>query len=577
MEKISFENFRKFEKFPEICFGDINILVGANNSGKSTLTKAILLCAYNLLKMESNTKGNVFGHAIPRFYFDMPEAKVMTVERALRRTKKNAYLAPMQIVEQLSKEKMHFKFSLRGFIFDVDLRVPSNIIGDLDYQNRVYAEMTGISIEDTWRNLKISVSYVDKIMSVEFMNAEEYNQIQETVSLWKELDAQKRVLDSANSGNDVDFEAIAQANARISQITEALKKIIREDDASDDEITKEEVLEYHKKHFRNSRELTCFDLPYNKFTEVAEEPEVLNVFTSLMFWNSIEEVEDVNIEDSNEYGEYIQNRQLMEKYKREIRSRYDLLKESRGHLSNAINIPILEYIPAHYASQKLFYNYVDEKDYTANTIHEFYKECSTLGCAGNRFVKQWMKQFGIGDDYEIFAMKGEAYSVVIKDDGIRTPLADKGMGSIQMMLLLFRLATFIHKYNGRTEMYRPTIIIEEPELNLHPEIQSLLADLFKDLCDNTKYSCNFRFIIETHSEYFVRKTQVLVAEEGYEDDEVLKDNNPFKVFYLPADGKDYFEVGYNTSGTFKKKFGTGFFDAAGELHMAILRKSRQQK
>ena len=46
--KIGFSNFRKFADFPEIDLGDITILVGGNNSGKSTLVKAFLLCVDNL-------------------------------------------------------------------------------------------------------------------------------------------------------------------------------------------------------------------------------------------------------------------------------------------------------------------------------------------------------------------------------------------------------------------------------------------------------------------------------------------------------------------------------------------------
>jgi len=43
MKSISFKNFRRFAYFPELKFGDITILVGGNNAGKSTLQKALLL------------------------------------------------------------------------------------------------------------------------------------------------------------------------------------------------------------------------------------------------------------------------------------------------------------------------------------------------------------------------------------------------------------------------------------------------------------------------------------------------------------------------------------------------------
>ena len=45
---ISFTNFRRFANFPKIDLGEITILVGGNNSGKSTIVKALLLCIDNL-------------------------------------------------------------------------------------------------------------------------------------------------------------------------------------------------------------------------------------------------------------------------------------------------------------------------------------------------------------------------------------------------------------------------------------------------------------------------------------------------------------------------------------------------
>ena len=43
MKQLSFSNFRRFEYFPPLAFGDITFLVGGNNCGKSTLVKALLL------------------------------------------------------------------------------------------------------------------------------------------------------------------------------------------------------------------------------------------------------------------------------------------------------------------------------------------------------------------------------------------------------------------------------------------------------------------------------------------------------------------------------------------------------
>ena len=47
MMKIGFKNFRRFKDFPMIELGGCTFLVGPNNSGKSTLLKAMMLVNIN--------------------------------------------------------------------------------------------------------------------------------------------------------------------------------------------------------------------------------------------------------------------------------------------------------------------------------------------------------------------------------------------------------------------------------------------------------------------------------------------------------------------------------------------------
>ena len=105
--------------------------------------------------------------------------------------------------------------------------------------------------------------------------------------------------------------------------------------------------------------------------------------------------------------------------------------------------------------------------------------------------------------------------------------------------------------------------VEEPEQNLHPMLQSKLADLFYEL--NREYG--FRFIIETHSEYLIRKSQVIVGEANKSNEPF---NNPFKVYYFPSEGEPY-DLPYAKSGRFEEQFGTGFFDEASKWNRVILR------
>ncbi|WP_298392222.1 AAA family ATPase [Flavobacterium sp.] len=43
MKKIGFQNFRRFQNLPTLELGKVSIMDGRNNSGKSSLVKALLL------------------------------------------------------------------------------------------------------------------------------------------------------------------------------------------------------------------------------------------------------------------------------------------------------------------------------------------------------------------------------------------------------------------------------------------------------------------------------------------------------------------------------------------------------
>ena len=73
------------------------------------------------------------------------------------------------------------------------------------------------------------------------------------------------------------------------------------------------------------------------------------------------------------------------------------------------------------------------------------------------------------------------------------------------------------------------LIIEEPESNLHPNLQSKLADILV-LAYKTY---DIHFILETHSEYLIRKLQYLIASDQFslktEDVAVYYFNNPDEI------------------------------------------------
>lgn len=257
----------------------------------------------------------------------------------------------------------------------------------------------------------------------------------------------------------------------------------------------------------------------------------------------------------------LQDKELTEK----LKAKAGFILEIADELERVIENINIEYIYAHGVTQKVLFNINDKNDYMAQTLHDFIVE--KTGDVEDEFIKKCLNEFGLGTDYDVHSIGGEAYIIQIKNkNGRMVYLADLGMGTNQLVILIFRLAIIIHKQRMRgATPYKPTIIIEEPEQNMHPAFQSKLATLFYEV--NRDYG--FSFIVETHSEYLVRKSQVIVAQQKYTNEEELKDKNPFIVYYFPSEGTPY-EMGYRMNGRFVNKFKKGFYDEADTLALELL-------
>lgn len=195
------------------------------------------------------------------------------------------------------------------------------------------------------------------------------------------------------------------------------------------------------------------------------------------------------------------------------------------------------------------------------------------------FTNKWLNAFGIGKELILkIDEDGLGVRLYILKQANEEPvlLAYEGYGITQLVSLLFYIEVSILKAKGKYKnildlpdynkfVYEDrTIIIEEPEIHLHPRYQSLLAEMFYEAYK--EYGINF--IIETHSEYLIRKTQTLVSKMGFETNEECDKKCPFQTIYVSSDKAPY-ALGYRKDGKFKENFGPGFFDEATNLMMEI--------
>lgn len=146
--------------------------------------------------------------------------------------------------------------------------------------------------------------------------------------------------------------------------------------------------------------------------------------------------------------------------------------------------------------------YFVESDYENNTLdtseHNFLPQfLKSSKKTDVEFINKWLKKFGI--EISIEELKEIIHSIKVQQNGIKLDLLDVGFGISQI------LPVIIQSISGSGE---GVVIIEQPEIHIHPKMQSELADFFIELANSGKK----KFIIETHSESFLKRLRRRMAE-----------------------------------------------------------------
>ena len=125
-----------------------------------------------------------------------------------------------------------------------------------------------------------------------------------------------------------------------------------------------------------------------------------------------------------------------------------------------------------------------------------------------RIVAEWLQNLDLIHSFRVSRIikGGNLYEVLIKKSANSTevPLTDMGFG-VSQILPVITLCFYAPKGS--------TLIIEQPEIHLHPFVQAGLADLF---IEAIKYR-NVQIILESHSEHLLKRIQRRIAEETFSE------------------------------------------------------------
>lgn len=504
MKSIGFKNFRKFEDFPEMEFSPITILVGENNAGKSTVTKAMLL-------MQDFLNGKSID--IDNLYVEDIDRKIL-------------FQAEPDYSLLLKKVKVFFNTNYFTHIASYDRALFS--------QHKEDAIVFSCSYDQFLIKYKI-VRDKDNALT---------NGLLQSVSIKLNKFFVTLDFDLFNDSLDLIFDKIDLSNVS-GQIN---TRYVNEFNGMVDSVSYVKSIKLSK----------CWK--YHSYVELG--------FIGSLFYSIYNLMNDNYGSDNDLDNEVVR---LLSAYQNALNLKKDNNLRMLMTYIQDVKKTKVDYLYAHSVNQSVTYNSRDNNDYISRTVLDLVDRKISANTSYGKFIVEWMVKYNIGSSYRYSTTGGESITIEILDsNGNAMFLADKGMGSIQMITLLFRIA--ITQYDADKLGKHSVILMEEPEQNLHPKYQSLLADLLFDVYK--KY--NTTFVIETHSEYLVRNTQVFVRSKFFKRGEQINDVvtndtsiNPFKVMYFPVDGNPY-QMKYRTDGRFSRKFGSGFYDEASNLTFKLL-------
>lgn len=204
-------------------------------------------------------------------------------------------------------------------------------------------------------------------------------------------------------------------------------------------------------------------------------------------------------------------------------------------------------------------NYISTESFKDLTNLTLVEKTATLAEA----INEWLVYLGVANAMNTNdkGKIGHELKIVTDVPDLQQDLTHVGVGVSQVLPIL--VLAFLANEGD-------VLILEQPELHLHPKVQTRLADFFVSMNAVGK-----QCIIETHSEYLINRLRLLVAKS---DDTKISDET--MIYFVEKDKEEgyskYREITINPYGKIDH-WPDGFFDEGEDLASQIVRASFEKK
>lgn len=250
------------------------------------------------------------------------------------------------------------------------------------------------------------------------------------------------------------------------------------------------------------------------------------------------------------------------KYNEEVYYKIVFLLVSQNYVQDEINK--IRFVNPIFASPKRLYFQEDKKSvYKTIDIEKFINIISdkTLSPKGYQsrieLLNKTLKEFGIADEIEIRKDKQlPVLALNVKTKDFWSNITDVGYGvSLQIPILFQAILSEHYSKKGHT------LLIEQPEVHLHPKLQAKFIETLLGVGNKNSY------FIETHSEHIIRKLQVLIKNKkfGLKPEDVT-------IHYFKREPLKFNVTQHKISdeGKLSPSFPVGFFDTSYSLVKELL-------
>jgi len=577
LHMLGLENFRLFKKMQHFDFSPITILTGVNNSGKSSVIKALLLLKESFGKSEE----------ISELLFTDNSQNLGTFSNCTNRFNKNKFLR-----FKIRIPSGHFENCILELEYTPNVKFPEN--GILRSFKVIHNESELLSFEhssvineiegfghsgyynglDCETKLKIDISRVEELFKpiyLQLVTKQDGEKLSES-SKRKEVDKSSFLynpnlhgfsLNEITDNPEPESNIIHNIHLNNSSFNTFFKKTLKENntyiESANLAVSLFEIIE--KKTGKTNFDKSVHDDLKRKISRAHIHSVCgASYIPDSIFESYLEKLkghvryilkEDKDFEISlSPFGEYI----FSEILNRSLKNVFSLIQKSFTNLYS---------LSSSRGNADRIYSNKSEKSEINEILINFLKVNIRKHNTIDSFIDDSLKLFKLGDKLLIERQQGVASEVIIIKGNQKFKLADLGFGYSQLLPIILKIAIVakendLTEFNDYDERFGPSVLmLEEPESNLHPSYQSKLADML--MVAATKF--NIQFIIETHSEYLVRKLQYLVANKDIKSE-------CLKIYYfneqdiIQKDKKIVKKIEILNDGSLSDDFGTGFFDEA---------------